>query len=54
MFKAENAYEFWSYAETFHISDVKNLPAMWEIWVQYLGQEDALKEGMATPSSILA
>ena len=33
---------------------VKNLPAMWEIWVQSLGREDPLKEGMANHSSILA
>ena len=33
---------------------VKNLPAMWETWVRSLGQEDPLKEGMATHSSILA
>ena len=36
---------------------VKNPPAMeemQEIWVQSLGQEDALEEGMATHSSILA
>ena len=33
---------------------VKNLPAMWETWVQYLGWEDPLKEGMTTHSSILA
>ena len=33
---------------------VKNLPAMWETWVQSLGWEDPLKEGMATHSSILA
>ena len=33
---------------------VKNLPAMWETWVQSLGLEDPLKEGMATHSSILA
>ena len=32
---------------------VKNLPAMWEIWVQSLGQEDPLEKGMATRSSIL-
>ena len=32
---------------------VKNLPAMWETWVQLLGQEDALEKGMATHSSIL-
>ena len=32
---------------------VKNLPAMQETWVQSLGQEDPLKKGMATYSSIL-
>ena len=26
---------------------VKNLPAMWETWVQSLGWEDPLEEGMA-------
>ena len=33
---------------------VKNLPAMRETWVQSLGWEDSLEEGMATHSSILA
>ena len=33
---------------------VKNLPVMWETWVQSLGQEDPLQKGMATHSSILA
>ena len=33
---------------------VKNLPAVWETWVRFLGWEDPLKEGMAAPSSILA
>ena len=33
---------------------VKNLPAMWETWVQSLGWEDPLEKGKATPSSILA
>ena len=33
---------------------VKILPAMWETWVQSLGWKDALEEGMATHSSILA
>ena len=33
---------------------VKNLPAMQETWVQCLGWEDPLEEGMATHSSILA
>ena len=33
---------------------VKNLPAMRETWVQFLGWEDPLEKGMATHSSILA
>ena len=33
---------------------VKNLPAMQETWVQFLGWEDPLEEEMATHSSILA
>ena len=33
---------------------VKNLPAMWEIWVRSLGREDPLEKRMATHSSILA
>ena len=33
---------------------VKNLPTMWEIEVQSLGQEDPLEKGMATHSSFLA
>ena len=33
---------------------VKNPPAMWETWVQSLGWEDPLEEGMATHSGILA
>ena len=32
----------------------KNLPAMWETWIQPLGWEDPLKNGKATHSSILA
>ena len=32
---------------------VKNLPAMLETWVQSLGLEDTLEEGMATHSCIL-
>ena len=32
----------------------KKTPEMPETWVQSLGQEDTLKEGMATHSSILA
>ena len=33
---------------------VENLPAVQEAWVQSLGWEDPLEEGMATHSSILA
>ena len=33
---------------------VKNLPAIWETWVQSLGWKDPLEEGMATHSSVLA
>ena len=33
---------------------VKNLPAMWEMWVLLLGWEDPLEKEMATHSSILA
>ena len=32
---------------------VKNLPAMWETWVQSLGWEDPLEKGQTTHSSIL-
>jgi len=33
---------------------VKNLPAMWKTWVQFLVWEDPLEKGKATHSSILA
>ena len=33
---------------------VKNLPAVWETHIQFLGWEDPLEKGMATHSSILA
>ena len=33
---------------------VKNLPAMQETWVRFLGGEDLLEKEMATHSSILA
>ena len=33
---------------------LKNLPAMWETWVQSLGWEDPLEKEMAAHSSILA
>ena len=33
---------------------VKNLPALLETWVRFLGYEDPLEKEMATHSSILA
>ena len=33
---------------------VKNLPAVWETWVQSLGWDDPVKKGKATHSDILA
>ena len=33
---------------------VKHRPAMWETWVQSLGQEDPLEKGIATHSTISA
>ena len=35
-------------------SNSKNLPAVQETWVQFLGREDPLEKEMATSSSILA
>ena len=33
---------------------VKNLPAMWETWAQFLSWEDLLEKGIATHSNTLA
>ena len=33
---------------------VKNLPAMWEIWVRSLGWKDPLEKGKGSHSSTLA
>ena len=33
---------------------VKDLPEMWETWVESLGWEDLLEKGLATHSSVLA
>ena len=50
--------EFFSQITKLHIVTysqmVKNLPAMWETWVQSLGWEDPLEKGKATRSSIIA
>ena len=47
----EDLCTFWSFPGG---SAVKNLPAMQEMQVRFLGQEDPLEEEMATCSSILA
>ena len=43
----------WSYTSLV-VQMVKNLPAMWETWVQSLGWKDPLYEGITIHSSILA
>ena len=45
------SHEFWP---SLLAQTVKNLPAMQETQVESLGQEDALEEGTAIHSSILA
>ena len=42
------------YSASLVVQMVKNLPAMQETKVRFLGQEDALEKEMATHSSILA
>ena len=44
----------WSFWASLVTQLVKNLSAMWEIWVWFLGWEDPLEKGMVTHSSILA
>ena len=36
------------------VKHLPTMPAMWETWVQSLGQEDPLEKEMATHSIILA
>ena len=51
-----NSHEslFLNYRASLEAQTAKNPPAMGETWVQSLGWEDTLEEGMATHSSILA
>ena len=44
-------YQMWA---SLVVQLVENLPAMWETWIQSLGWEDTLEEGMATHSCFLA
>ena len=46
-------YPLWYFGASL-VAQMVNLPAMWETWVQSLGWEDPLEEGMATHSSTLA
>ena len=39
---------------SFVAQTVKSLPAIWETWVQFLGEEDPLEKEIATHSSVLA
>ena len=43
-----------THQETEVSQTLKNLPAMWEIWVRSLGGEDPLEKEMATHSGTLA
>ena len=52
--KHENCLQYDNIRVSLMTQMLKNLPAMQETWVQSLGQEDFLEEGMATHSSILA
>ena len=45
-------YEHW-YGASLIAQSVKNLPAMQETWVHFLGWEDPLEKEMATFSSLL-
>ena len=45
---------YWGIADSLVTQLVKNLPAMQETLVRFLGWEDPLEEGMATHSSIFA
>ena len=36
------------------VQRVKNLPAMQETWIRYLGGEEPLEKGMASHASIIA
>ena len=49
-----DAFSFSGNPTALVVQGVKNLPAMWETWVQSLAWEDPLEESMATHSSILA
>ena len=51
--RAHSSEVFINYLASLVAQLVKNLPAMWNTWVQSLGLEDPLEKGKATHSSIL-
>ena len=55
MFSSKKNKHIYKYRKYLWVAQmVKNLPAMQETWVQSLGWEDPLEEGMATHCCILA
>ena len=54
LFAVWGYYEWDSGFNSLVAQTVISLPAMWEIWVQSLGQEDPLEKEMATHSSLVA
>ena len=46
-----NLVFLWSLWASLVAQLVKNPPALWETWVQFLGQKDPLEKGTATHSS---
>ena len=53
-FLNDGVFVRWSLLVSLVAQMVKNPPAMWETWVQSLGWEDLLEEGMATHLSVPA
>ena len=47
-------YQFDTFGASVVVQMVKNVPAMQETWVQYLGQEDPLEKEIVTHTNILA
>ena len=52
--KSSGPYKASLRTKLMEVMAVKNLPAVQETWVQFLGWEDPLEKGKATRSSILA
>ena len=48
--------DVWASQVVLVVKNMQNIPMQetWEVWIRSLGQEDLLRESMATHSSILA